>query len=415
MNAILAMPLLARMLLLALCGAALGALVNWVVDRIRWEPTFLSPWHPADAAAGRRRRHYLPVWGWMWRRHESARHGEAFWVRPLLVELGLTLALPALYWHETVRLGLVPLWQGAPNMALLTMLHAQYAGHVLLLAMMMIASLVDLDDKIIPDTVTVPGTLLGLALATALPMSLLPEVVADGKLLSVRLVTAASPRGWPAELAAYPNLLSLVMALGCFWIWCLGLLPRVWRTRRGLSLALAIFWLRLAREQVTRTILALGLLGAIGIGLAWRLAGDARWQALLSALVGLAVTGGFTWLVRVVAGSSIGREALGFGDVTLMSMIGAFVGWQAGLMVFFVAPFFGLALGLAQWALRRDPEIPYGPFLCLAAATIVLRWPSFWEMGREIFVLGWIVPAALLVMVLLMGAMLRAWHWVIDR
>ena len=40
------------------------------------------------------------------------------------------------------------------------------------------------------------------------------------------------------------------------------------------------------------------------------------------------------------------REAMGFGDVTLMAMIGAFLGWQAAVLTFFLGPFFGLAHAL---------------------------------------------------------------------
>ena len=59
---------------------------------------------------------------------------------------------------------------------------------------------------------------------------------------------------------------------------------------------------------------------------------------------------------------------MGFGDVTLMMMVGAFLGWQAGVVIFFLAPFAGLVVGVLQLVLRRDDEIPYGPFLCLAHA-----------------------------------------------
>ena len=38
------------------------------------------------------------------------------------------------------------------------------------------ASLIDIDEKTIPDEITVPGTLLGLALAAVMPMALLPHV-----------------------------------------------------------------------------------------------------------------------------------------------------------------------------------------------------------------------------------------------
>ena len=45
---------------------------------------------------------------------------------------------------------------------------------------------------------------------------------------------------------------------------------------------------------------------------------------------------------------------MGFGDVTLMGMIGAFLGWQAAVLTFFLAPFFGLAH--AVWKLLKLSE-----------------------------------------------------------
>ena len=45
-----------------------------------------------------------------------------------------------------------------------------------------------------------------------------------------------------------------------------------------------------------------------------------------------------------MAGSAVfRREAMGFGDVTLMGMIGAFLGWQAAVLTLFAGAFFGLA------------------------------------------------------------------------
>ena len=60
---------------------------------------------------------------------------------------------------------------------------------------------------------------------------------------------------------------------------------------------------------------------------------------------------------------------MGFGDVTLMAMIGAFMGWQPCMIVFFLSPFAGAVVGLVQWCLIRDNVIPYGPFLCLARSS----------------------------------------------
>ena len=106
-------------------------------------------------------------------------------------------------------------------------------------------------------------------------------------------------------------------------------------------------------------------MGTAAIVFTWALAAEANWAGMLTALIGLAASGGIVWAVRLIGTAALRREAMGFGDVTLMMMIGAFLGWQAGLIVFFLAPFAGLVVGLVQLIFRRDDVIPYGPFLCL--------------------------------------------------
>ncbi len=60
-------------------------------------------------------------------------------------------------------------------------------------------------------------------------------------------------------------------------------------------------------------------------------------------------------------------ESMGGGDVKLLAMIGAFLGWQAAVFVFFLAPFFGAVIGIINLLAKKDHTIPYGPFLSLAA------------------------------------------------
>ena len=86
---------------------------------------------------------------------------------------------------------------------------------------------------------------------------------------------------------------------------------------------------------------------------------------------------GLIWLARIFGSAALGREAMGFGDVTLMGMIGAFLGWQTCPIIFFLAPLAGLVLGVVQLILRRGSEIPYGPFLCLAALGTIIFWARF--------------------------------------
>lgn len=60
-------------------------------------------------------------------------------------------------------------------------------------------------------------------------------------------------------------------------------------------------------------------------------------------------------------------QSMGLGDVTLLAMIGAFLGWQKALLTFFIAPFFGIIIGIINLLIRKDHTLPYGPFLSLAA------------------------------------------------
>jgi len=66
-------------------------------------------------------------------------------------------------------------------------------------------------------------------------------------------------------------------------------------------------------------------------------------------------------------------ESMGGGDVKLLAMIGAFMGWPAAVLTFFLAPLFGVVVGVANLIVKKDHTIPYGPFLALAAV-ISLFW-----------------------------------------
>jgi leader peptidase (prepilin peptidase)/N-methyltransferase len=111
---------------------------------------------------------------------------------------------------------------------------------------------------------------------------------------------------------------------------------------------------------------------------------------LWTGVVGLVVGGGIVWLVRIAGGLAFGREAMGFGDVTLMAMIGTFLGWQATVLTFFLSAFVALVPALAKMVLNAikrlsggqlsgaDREIPFGPFISMAAVILLLAWPWLW-------------------------------------
>ncbi|MEQ8837859.1 MAG: prepilin peptidase, partial [Lacipirellulaceae bacterium] len=180
-------PTLALLLVFAL-GLALGGLVNWATYTLAWNPRPISPWsEPPEKVPPRTWLDRVPVYGWMRLSREAGVHGRVFWVRPLIVEMAMAVVLAWLYWWEVDQQGLVRtqfawLFPGErlanlPKVPTWTT-YCTFFSHTILITLMAAASLIDIDEKIIPDEITVIGTLVGLLLAAALPMALLPQVAA---------------------------------------------------------------------------------------------------------------------------------------------------------------------------------------------------------------------------------------------
>lgn len=110
-----------------------------------------------------------------------------------------------------------------------------------------------------------------------------------------------------------------------------------------------------------------------------------HWHGLAYSLAGLATGGGITWMSRLTAQWVLGMEALGFGDVTLMAMIGSFLGWQPVIFVFLLAPVCGLVGAALLRLIYGRIAIPYGPFLGAATILVLLTWRRLWTSTREIF------------------------------
>ncbi len=423
MNAILAIPLPLRLAALFALGAFVGSLVNWGTYRLAWHQRLISPWSaPPEGMRNRRWTDRVPIVGWAQLSREWHVHGRGFWLRPMLVEISTGLLFALLYMWDTEWGARVIIANAAPpppgfltgNLPLAE--HLRYVSHALVISLMLVASLIDVDEKTIPDSITVPGAVLGLLLAAAYPWSLLPANHWPlAGVLEVEFLTTVSPEPWPDDLKGLPALRGLVVALGCWTLWCGGLMPRRWNTRRGMRAAVRVLVHRLRAEVLTYRLLVLWLAGTCALLLAARKLSDTHWTALVSSLVGLAVGGGMVWLVRVLGTAALKREAMGFGDVTLMSMIGAFVGWQASLVIFFLAPLAGLVIGLLQWIGHGEREIPYGPFLCLAALATIVGWTDVWSAVYVYFSMGWLLPGVLAVCLVLMGGLLYLYRLAISR
>ena len=101
------------------------------------------------------------------------------------------------------------------------------------------------------------------------------------------------------------------------------------------------------------------------------LGAGSRWQALLWSAIGSLAGGGSIYLMGFFGEMVFKKEAMGGGDVKLMAMIGAFIGWKMVLLTFFVAPLFGAVVGLILKIKDGREIIPYGPYLSLAALVAI--------------------------------------------
>jgi leader peptidase (prepilin peptidase)/N-methyltransferase len=106
-------------------------------------------------------------------------------------------------------------------------------------------------------------------------------------------------------------------------------------------------------------------------------------QGVVSSVIGFLVGGGVFWLVAAVGARVLKQEAMGGGDIKLIAMVGAFLGWHNVLLTIFLASLSGAAVGLMFMALKgwgRKTPIPFGPFLALGAVlslffgTTIVEW-----------------------------------------
>ena len=95
----------------------------------------------------------------------------------------------------------------------------------------------------------------------------------------------------------------------------------------------------------------------------------------LDSLIGAVAGGGILLLVAGGYYLFTKREGMGLGDVKLLAMMGAFLGWKSILFIIMVASFSGTLVGITVMLLqKRDRRyaIPFGPFLSLGALSYLL-------------------------------------------
>lgn len=112
-----------------------------------------------------------------------------------------------------------------------------------------------------------------------------------------------------------------------------------------------------------------------GIPIGFLLASTVLPAGVKNSLVGILLGGGLLYLVAFVS-----RGGMGGGDIKLMAMVGAFLGWKAVLLTIFIGSLLGSIVGIFLMVFKgkgRKHPVPFGPFLSLGTIVSI-----FW--GKEI-------------------------------
>jgi leader peptidase (prepilin peptidase)/N-methyltransferase len=110
--------------------------------------------------------------------------------------------------------------------------------------------------------------------------------------------------------------------------------------------------------------------------------------SLLAGILGAVAGAGSIWLVGVLGKLVFRKDAMGFGDVKYMAMIGSVLGWRGVLLTFVLACLTGSIFGIGKYAaVRRMGYVPFGPFLSLGALTM-LFWSGLVDDALQAYLLG---------------------------
>lgn len=359
---LLDLPLWFVLLSLFVLGAIVGSFLNVCVYRIPTQDDLFSQLRSLSDRPSQCRRcqaniawyDNVPIFGWL-KLRGRCRACKA-WISPRypLIELLNALLFVGLFWFEVPVEGRLTDtclfnefgpqeypglgWMSATQFVLI-----RFVFHLVLVEALLVASLIDIDHRIIPDATTIPAMLVALIASTALGRTHIVPVWFQGHSLE-RTFAPLTP-AWMHPLMEGPSVPA--------WI-----------------------------EQMPH------LHGAA------------------VSLAGFLIGGGLVWTVRLLGFWILRREAMGFGDVILMAMIGTFIGWQPTIIAFVLAPVMALSAVAVGWIFFRDRYIPYGPYLSLGTLVTILAWQPLWIRSRHIFELGvLLVPIAGIMLLLFVGTL----------
>ena len=201
-------------------------------------------------------------------------------------------------------------------------------------------------------------------------------------------IADAFPRGrWgldilPVRLCVASVAAMLGLLVSCVLLWR-GLIPRSFIDYEQEFIPASVIRLEMFKEFLF--LLPIIVAFVIGYWLGNMPIIQARCEAATFGVYGMCsfgflVGGGIIWFTRIFASLAFGREAMGLGDVHILGVAGATLGWKIATITFFMAPFIALSWlaisgGLNRILGKKNREIPYGPYLAIACVISYLGTP----------------------------------------
>lgn len=161
----------------------------------------------------------------------------------------------------------------------------------------------------------------------------------------------------------YPLVELITSALFVLVVWLTPMGPLVASRLMLVCMLIALFGIDLEHQILPNSITLPGIV----IGLLFSLIAP---PGIKDALIGVAIGGGMLYAVAYGYYLWRGEEGMGMGDVKMLAMLGAFLGWKAVLVTLILASFAGAFVGLGMMSLQKGGmryALPFGTFLALGA------------------------------------------------
>jgi len=181
--------------------------------------------------------------------------------------------------------------------------------------------------------------------------------------LRARCRNCGTPVSWQ-----YPVVELITGALFLLVVWLTPIGPLVFSRLLLVCILIALFGIDLEHQILPNSI----TLPGIAIGVLFSLIAP---PGIRDSLIGVVLGGGILYAIAGAYYLWRREEGMGMGDVKMLAMIGAFLGWKAVLVTLVLSSFSGAIIGLLLMAVQRGTmkfALPFGTFLAIGALIAML-------------------------------------------